>query len=152
MQPDAFVETDRLFDELPVVPQVCPASNLGKAYKIILRIFEEEFKGSSVTSVQFSILVHIQIMDEPGCTELAEEIGSDPSTISRIVDTLERKNLVNSRCGKDRRTRMYCLTDGGRAAIKEGLSSWQRANARVLEKIGADRWQDSLALLRMLQQ
>lgn len=143
---------DKLFDQLPLVPQVCPASNLGKAYKIVSRIFEEEFRGFSVTTVQFSILVHIQILERPGCTELAEHLGSDPSTISRIIDTLEHKKLVNSRCGADRRTRMYCLTDAGRAAIKEGLAGWQRANARVLERIGDDRWQDALALLRLLQQ
>ncbi|TVR29591.1 MAG: MarR family transcriptional regulator [Spirochaetaceae bacterium] len=145
-------ETQELFDRLPIVPQICPAYNLGKAYKIVSRIFEEEFKGFSVTTVQFSILVHIQILDGPGCNELAEHLGSDPSTISRIIDTLETKKMVNSRCGSDRRTRRYCLTDSGRAAIKEGLAGWQRANARVLERIGDDRWQEALALLRLLQQ
>ena len=143
---------EELYGQLSLLPTVCPATNIGKANKIVSRIFEEEFKGFSVTTVQFAVLVHIHVMESPGCTELAERLGSDPSTISRIIDTLEGKQLVRTCRGEDRRTCVYCLTDEGSAAIRQALAGWQRANARVIEKIGSDRWQDTLDLLRHLQE
>lgn len=141
---------DALFAQLGVVPQVCPASNLGKAYKSVVRVFEEEFKDAAVTTIQFSVLVHIQVLDKPGCSDLATHLGSDPSTISRIIDTLVKKGLVNSRCGLDRRTREYCLTPAGTDAVQTGLEAWSRSHRRIMERIGVERWDQLLSLLQLL--
>jgi DNA-binding MarR family transcriptional regulator len=144
------LEPAALFEQLQIVPQICPGTNIGKAHKSVVRIFEEEFREISITPVQFSVLVHIRILDEPGCSELAEQLGSDPSTISRIVDTLDRKQLIHSRAGTDRRTRRYTLTDTGVDSIKRGLECWTRANDRIMQKIGLKRWGEALELLRLL--
>ncbi len=116
----------------------------------MVRVFEESFKDATVTTIQFSVLVHIQVLDKPGCSDLAAQLGSDPSTVSRIIETLVRKGLVNSRCGADRRTREYCLTPAGVEAVQAGLRSWSDAHRRIMERIGVERWEQLLALLQFL--
>ncbi|TVR03738.1 MAG: MarR family transcriptional regulator [Spirochaetaceae bacterium] len=141
---------EALFAQLGIVPQVCPASNLGKAYKSVARVFEDCFKDAVITTIQFSVLVHIQVLDKPGCSDLATHLGSDPSTVSRIIETLVKKKLVNSRCGADRRTREYCLTPAGVEAVQAGLEAWSIAHRRIMERIGVERWNQLLALLQFL--
>ncbi len=140
----------RLIEQLEQIPEICPATQIGKAYKSIVRIFEEEFRNSCITPTQFGVLVHVGILGEPGGSELAAKLGSDPSTISRILDTLENKDLVSSRPGTDRRTHLYSLTDAGRTAIEDGLASWERARSRVLAGVEENEWRHTLESLQAL--
>ncbi len=138
---------DELLEELEAVTTICPASRIGKVYKAISRIFEEEFRGGKVTNAQFQILVHIKMLEGPGCSELANYIGSDPSTVSRIVDTLEQKGYVTSKQGKDKRTQRYSLSRKGVTAVKEGIRNWQNAYSRIIEQVGEKRWTQMQKLL-----
>lgn len=140
-----------LFNNLEEIPSICPATQIGKAYKSVLRVFEEEFRDACVTPTQFSVLVHVGILNEPGGSELAQKLGSDPSTVSRILDTLEKKEFVSTRSGKDRRTQHYSLTDKGRSAVQDGLASWERARSRVLESVDQDNWNSALGVLDALR-
>lgn len=141
-----------LIQNLQRVPEFCPATQVGRAYKSILRIFEEEFRSACVTATQFQVLVHIGFLDAPGGTELAKRLGSDPSTISRILDTLETKELIKSRSGQDRRTRHYELTDYGTRAVQDGLASWERARSRVLSDMSDTDWNSVVSFLGIIGQ
>ncbi|TVQ27231.1 MAG: MarR family transcriptional regulator [Spirochaetaceae bacterium] len=143
---------DELLEDLGSVASVCPASRIGKVYKSISRIFEEEFRGGKVTNAQFQILAHIKMLDGPGCSELASHIGSDPSTVSRIVDTLEQKGYVTSKQGKDKRTQRYSLSRKGVTAVKEGLRNWKNAYGRVVDQVGEKRWAQMQKLLSAFPQ
>lgn len=143
-------ENEELMKNLVSVPEFCPATQIGKAYKAVLRIFEEEFRESCVTSTQFSTLVHVSLLGEPGGSELAQKLGSDPSTVSRVLDTLEAKGMVTSRPGSDRRTHRYSLTDQGINAISDGLASWERAKSRVLAEVDTDVWKNTLKTLHVV--
>ncbi len=140
----------KLIEQLEQIPEICPATQVGKAYKSILRIFDEEFRDACITSTQFAVLVHIGILGEPSGSRLAAKLGSDPSTISRILDTLEHKEMVNSRPGTDRRTHLYSLTETGRTAIEDGLASWERARSRVLSNVDEGEWRHTLESLQGL--
>ena len=139
-----------LIQNLEQIPELCPATQVGRAYKSILRIFEEEFRSACVTATQFQVLVHIGFLDAPGGSELAKRLGSDPSTISRILDTLETKELIESRAGQDRRTRHYELSDYGTKAVQDGLASWERARNRVLSDMQSSDWNSIGSFLGMI--
>ncbi len=141
---------NELLNNLAQVPEFCPATQIGRAYKSILRIFEEEFRAACITTTQFQVLVHIGFLDSPGGTELAKRLGSDPSTISRILDTLENKELIRSRAGQDRRTRHYELTEYGQQAVTDGLASWERARDRVLSGMDETDWNSIVSYLQII--
>jgi DNA-binding MarR family transcriptional regulator len=67
-------------------------------------------------------------LDDPSIELLARAVGLSHSGAVRLVDRLERDQLVRRRPGADRRSTVVSLTDAGRRAA-EGLAS---ARAHVL--------------------
>lgn len=132
------------------IPTVCPAYNLAKALKATMRIFEEELRPAGVTSTQFGVLVNVAVAEPVTSNGLAERLGSDPSTVSRNMESLEQRNLVTAKPGADRRTRVYRLTEEGREVLSRAVPRWKAARRRVLRRVRGSSWRRTLADLRRL--
>ena len=73
-----------------------------------------------ITFEQVMVLILLEDEDGVSLGDLAKLIGREKTTITRMVDGLERLNLVvrvHSR--EDRRKRLIYLTDPGKQKIKE---------------------------------
>ncbi|MFO8064967.1 MAG: MarR family winged helix-turn-helix transcriptional regulator [Spirochaetota bacterium] len=138
------------FDPLQTVIKTCPGYNLGKAYKKVTRLFEEEFRSSDLTLPQFAVLVNTGLTESATASEIAERLGSDLSTISRTMELLVRRGLVEQSRAQDRRVRVYRLTPSGRAAVDGTLPKWRNAKQRVLEDVDPVAWKTTLHTLRQL--
>lgn len=136
--------------ELERVIETCPGYNLGKAYKNVTRLFEEEFRASELTLPQFAVLVNIGVTESATASEVAERLGSDLSTISRTMDIVVRRGLVEERRGQDRRVRVYRLTPEGQRTLNEALGQWKRAKRRVLAHVDSRSWHATLTSLHQL--
>ena len=82
--------------------------------------------GYDVTVEQWKVLV--RLWDAEGMThaELSERIGKNKASITRLVDGLERRGLVQRVADRrDRRCKRVLLTDAG-LALREGLSAQAR--------------------------
>lgn len=132
------------------IRESCVASNLSKATRIVGRIYDEAFRGVGISSPQFALLVALSIT--PGSTsgEIAESLGSDPSTVSRNTELLLTRKMIRVEPGKDRRVRSYFLTDLGAATIQSSVPHWKTAQRRALRKIGRSHWRGIRRRLRML--
>ncbi|NBF39452.1 MAG: winged helix DNA-binding protein [Spirochaetes bacterium] len=141
----------RAYDaELQHVVDTCPGYFLGKAYKKVTRIFEDEFRSSELTMPQFAVLVNTGISETATGSEIAERLGSDLSTISRIMDIVVRRGLVQQQRAEDRRVRVYRLTPEGRAVLDGALVKWKRAKRRVLTDIDRSSWQETIGTLERM--
>lgn len=123
------------------IRESCVATNIGRANRIIGRIYEEAFRDMSISSPQFELLVSLKI--KPGSTagEIAEATRADPSTVSRNTDLLIKRDLVTvTQCTKDRRVRVYCLTPAGEKTIQLCIPQWKKAQKKSLRKIGRGDW------------
>ena len=137
-------------NELEFITATCPGYNLARAYKRVVREFELEFRDSNLTLAQFALLVNIG-RDEPATgTEVAARLGSDLSTISRTIELLVQRELVVQARGKDRRVRVYRLSETGRAALAEVIPKWKRAKKRTLGRLDRATWRTTLGQLRSL--
>jgi DNA-binding MarR family transcriptional regulator len=132
------------------VLQTCPGYNLGKAYKKVTRLFEEEFRSSDLTLPQFAVLVNTGVTATATASEIAERLGSDLSTISRTMDLLVDRDLVQESRAQDRRVRVYRLTEKGRQALDETLPKWRAAKRRVLDHVDRSSWETTLSTLRRI--
>lgn len=132
------------------IPAVCPAYNLAKALKATMRVFEEELRPAGVTSTQFGVLVNVAIAEPVTSNGLAERLGSDPSTVSRNMESLEQRNLVTAEPGADRRTRLYRLTEEGRETLDQAVPRWKAARKRVLRRVRGSSWTRTLSDLHRL--
>jgi DNA-binding MarR family transcriptional regulator len=136
--------------ELQRVIETCPGYNLGKAYKNVTRLFEEEFRTSELTLPQFAVLVNIGVTESATSSEVAERLGSDLSTISRTMDIVVRRGLVEESRGQDRRVRVYRLSSEGQRTLNDALEQWKRAKRRVLGKVDSRSWHATLTALHQL--
>ena len=137
-------------ESLRYVLENCPGYNLSKAYKKIAREFEEAFKRTQLTLPQFGALVNTGVDEPASGSEVARRLGSDVSTVSRTMDILERRDLVEETRGEDRRVRMYRLTDAGRAALAKALVEWEAVQRRIVSELDPNQWAGTLDMLKGL--
>lgn len=141
----------RAYDaELQEVVDTCPGYFLGKAYRKVSRIFEEEFRTSDLTMPQFAVMVNTGLTEAATGSEIAERLGSDLSTISRIMDIVVRRGLVQETRAEDRRVRVYRLTPEGRAVLDEALVKWKQAKQRILRDVDRSEWDTTIETLRQM--
>lgn len=107
----------------------------GKAYTAISRRLQKNFReaGIEITSEQWSILY--TLWEEEGLTqqELAQRTFREKTAITRLIDNLERAELVIRVTDKsDRRTNLIYLTKPGRQLRAKCM---QEANKTLKEAL-----------------
>ena len=87
----------------------------------------------SVTELE--ALQRLQEKHVDGCRlqQLVEDVHMSQSALSRLVSRLEEEGLVERRsCSEDRRGIFACITDAGRARVREAEATQREVLARTL--------------------
>jgi DNA-binding MarR family transcriptional regulator len=106
-----------------------------------------------LTASQFSTLVAASLGGGMPLGQLADRLGTDRTTLTRVLAPLERRGLVGSGGAKgDARSRIVSLTEAGRLLLAAAIPAWDAAQAEALRKIGADGWPDMRTRLARLSQ
>jgi len=130
------------------VASTCTSVNLRRAARAASYILYQHLQPTGLRPGQFGILVNISRAGSLTMTHLAEMLVNDRTTITRNIALMERDGLVEVRSGKDRRVREITLTEQGAAKLAEALPFWQQAEASIRERLGGDRWEQTLANAR----
>ncbi len=107
----------------------------GKASTAIARRLQKNFKqyGVDVTIEQWSVLYHLWKEDGQSQQQLCDATFRDKPSITRLVDNLEKLNLVKRTSSKtDRRINKICLTP---EAVKLQEKSMEVANQTLNEAL-----------------
>lgn len=84
--------------------------------KKLTRLQRQQIGGAELTPAQYLVLRWLWQRDGRQFNELASACCCSPSTITGVVDTLEKKGLVTRQANpQDRRSLLVRLTDAGRA-------------------------------------
>ena len=118
----------------------CVAYNLRKASRIASKVYEKEMRGAPVHGPQFSLMIIIAKRGTETITGLARDIGADRTTLTRNLRQLERKGLIRISQGSDNRAKAVALLPDGEKAIRESVRHWKRAQTKVVDALGAERW------------
>lgn len=78
-------------------------------------------QGIDITSDQWIVLKRVKEEGGINQRELAGSIFKDPASVTRILDVLVKKGLVEKRQGTDRRTYNIYLTDDGERLVQKTL-------------------------------
>ncbi|NIA20331.1 MAG: MarR family transcriptional regulator [Xanthomonadaceae bacterium] len=91
--------------------QECICFSLGKVSRQMARAYRETLTRYGISQPQFFLLIALYEEDDILISRLAEKVALDKSTLTGILDRLERDGLVNrvSR-PEDRRSLYVCLT------------------------------------------
>ncbi|MDD1960327.1 MAG: MarR family transcriptional regulator [Pseudomonas capeferrum] len=128
----------------------CICTHLRRAARGVSRHYDEALAGFGVNVAQFSLLRHLQRLDRPSITTLAEAMGLERSTLGRNLRVLEADGLVALADGDDQRNRVVLLTEPGKALLQAAYPAWEQAQELLVERLGVGQRDELVRLLEQL--
>ncbi|MBK4997539.1 winged helix-turn-helix transcriptional regulator [Pseudomonas sp. S37] len=128
----------------------CICTHLRRAARGVSRHYDEALAGFGVNVAQFSLLRHLQRLDRPSITTLAEAMGLERSTLGRNLRVLEAEGLVALADGDDQRNRVVLLTESGTQLLQAAYPAWEQAQAELVERLGVGPRDELVRLLGQL--
>ena len=137
-----------------VFESCCVAFNLRKSAQVVNRIYAREMQDSPVRGPLFSLMMTINRRGAASITALADDIGLDRTTLTRNLKPLQQKGLIQIARVTANRKEITLLPEG-EAALKIAIKCWRNAQAKVVRKLGEERWdrmKEDLAAVMALSQ
>lgn len=118
-------------------PQLCINSKLRKLARMTTHIYERNFKEFELRSSQVSILLMIGKMGSTNQKEVADFLFIDYSTMSRDLNKLKDREIIQITKGADARYSLLELTGNGRDLMNRLVPVWNRTNDELTATIGS---------------
>src|SRR5215470_1388764 len=102
-----------------------PTGRIRRAHLSMQRCADAIFGPRKITTDQCSLLWIVRRRDGIRQNELAEELFTDPNTVTAMVVRLEKRGLIRREvCSEDGRARRVSLTAAGRRLIERLSDDW----------------------------
>lgn len=122
----------------------CACSQLRRTARVASAVYDRFLAPVGLTVTQYAILVNVGRADRIRRTDLAQRLGMERTTLTRNLRPLERKKLIKTMAGEDRRERLIQLTTTGLKRLAESHPLWEDAQRYVIGELG----EQGLAQLR----
>ena len=122
----------------------CACSQLRRTARVASAVYDRFLAPVGLTVTQYAILVNIGRADQIRRTDLAHVLGMERTTLTRNLRPLERKKLIKTVAGEDRRERLIQLSTTGLKRLAESHPLWEDAQRYVIGELG----EQGLAQLR----
>src|SRR5262245_61540117 len=129
-----------------LIPLPCLCGTVRRSARALSQAYEEAMRPTGLRGTQFTVLQALSLAGEVPQRQLGDILGIDSTTLTRTLKILARKGWISERAGKDRRERWLRLAKAGEEVFMRAVPAWERAQARMKEQLGEDRW---LELKRM---
>ncbi|QNH04956.1 winged helix-turn-helix transcriptional regulator [Pseudomonas sp. B11D7D] len=133
-----------------MLPTSCLCTQLRRASRGVTRLYDDALAAVGLGAAQFSLLRHVQRLEQPSISVLAEAMGLDRSTLGRNVRVLEEQGLVQLGEGRDLRAREVRLTEAGLQRVEQALPLWEQAQCELNARLGGDSRAELMKLLEEL--
>ncbi len=128
----------------------CLVLNTRMAARAVTRRYDRVLRPFGITAAQFTILNAINSRPDRSVTEMAQSIAMERSTLSRNVDLLARKGLVQ-RCEASKGNGRLCtLTEAGSSLIVALVPLWRQAQSEVRDLLSTATMTSAVTTLRLL--
>ena len=132
-------------------PVDCVSYRLRRAARMAARFYDDALRPSGLRNTQFALLASLDILGETSIGDLSEELATDGTTLTRNLEILVRRGLIENIEADDGRVRNVRLTDPGKKTYDEAVPLWREAQHHVLEALEPKRWKGMRAELRMIE-
>jgi DNA-binding MarR family transcriptional regulator len=127
--------------------------NTVKTAKKISRLLNLKLKPYKVTSEQWGVLKRLYEMDHVSQKGLSERADKDQATLTKILDLLEKQELVTRDPNpEDRRAFLICMTEKGRNLVEELIPVVEDLFIRITGPINQDQLETYVSVLGQLQE
>jgi DNA-binding MarR family transcriptional regulator len=105
----------------------------------LLSAVDDELAGLDLSAAETNVLACLAGGERPSVREVGAATAQRPSTLTGVLDRLERRKLVARRPNPaDRRSTLVVPTAAGRAAAREVAAAFERVAARIPPSTAAD--------------
>ena len=132
-------------------PADCVSSALRRAARTAARFYDDALRPSGLRSTQFTLLGALNTLGEASIGDLSERLAIDGTTLTRNLEILVRRGLVENVGAEDGRVRNIGLPGAGKTAFDEAAPLWRKAQRQVLDALGPARWVDVKSKLRKIE-
>jgi DNA-binding MarR family transcriptional regulator len=123
-------------------PLPCACQNLRRLTRLVTRIYDEELRKANIEITQFGLLTALAIVGEANQKTLSAGFAMDSTTLTRTLALMLKQRWIHVKPGKDRRERVFRLTEAGRRQIASAQPHWEEAERRLGERLGPAGFQD----------
>jgi DNA-binding MarR family transcriptional regulator len=129
----------------------CACGRLRRATRALTQLYDDAMAPVGLRVTQFSLLRTLSASGPLRINALAARQLLDRTALSRNLDPLIARGLVETVRGADARTREVAITAAGRRELRAADPHWQRAQRDVRKRLGAERLRVLIDTLRELE-
>jgi DNA-binding MarR family transcriptional regulator len=126
-------------------PLTCACQNLRRLTRLVTRIYDQELRKAGIEITQFGLLTALGIVGEANQKALSAGFAMDSTTLTRTLALLRRQGWIHVRPGKDRRERVFRLTEAGKRQLAVAQPHWEVAERRLRKTLGPLGWKQMQA-------
>lgn len=121
-------------------PLLCACQNLRRLTRLVTRIYDQELRKADIEITQFGLLTALGIVGEANQKRLSAGFAMDSTTLTRTLALLRKQGWIQVRPGKDKRERVFRLTEAGKRQLAAAEPHWEAAERRLRKTLGPSGW------------
>jgi DNA-binding MarR family transcriptional regulator len=123
----------------------CACQNLRRVTRLVTHIYDQELRKTGIEITQFGLLTALAIVGEANQKALSTGFAMDSTTLTRTLALLRKQGWIHVRPGKDKRERVFRLTEAGKRQVAAAQPHWQAAEHRLRKTLGPVDWKQMQA-------
>lgn len=128
----------------------CVGFNTRRVTRLVTQYYDHALAPVGLRSTQYSLLGLLALVDEIPVQELALLLAMDRTTLTRNLSPLLEKELIEVSVGSDRRVHPVKIARKGVSLLEEALPLWEQAQAKIVDQLGAETWEDMMRGLHLI--
>jgi DNA-binding MarR family transcriptional regulator len=106
------------------------------AARAVTQHFDRHLRPTGLRVTQFSMLARLAQTGPMPINRLASQMGLERTTLTRNLQPMVAKRWISVTEDADRRVHNVEITTKGRAAAREALPAWRKAQASARDRLG----------------
>ncbi len=119
-----------------IITRDCLAARVRLLNRRVLRMYDEALRPLGIKVTQLNVLVVLSRLGPQSPTEVTHVLDMEKSTLSRNVERLRLRGLVEVRPGPSGRTQRVSVTPQGQELLEQALPRWEVAQRHTEQVLG----------------
>ena len=120
-----------------IITRDCLAARIRLLNRQVLRIYDDALRPLGIKLTQLNVLAALDRLGPSSPTEVTKVLDIEKSTLSRSLERLRTRGLIEVHPGVSGRTQHVVVTAQGRELLKQALPRWEAAQEQAATLLGA---------------